>query len=266
MESGSGGAERGDAGRAYFVTTPSKVTERGTIKPTVSAVISTSLPAAPHLDPESGDAAAPGELGGQRLPKRRRLDRSHSPEPVDRALGHLEPVSHRRLISRGGECRRHSQRGGVESLGAAREGKEQHEASPMPDRGGSQSRNPEGVVRTEAEHAGVAAIDEHPVVSGVHPEPVEQVQLQPTAQRRSCSPYRTAHRRTPCTMSTRGAIHGLIASDRIGNREGEADAYRETELVHLFVGQKSAIGLGVPDSSLQRDRERNRVGRRTPCS
>ena len=37
------GEQRGDAGPAYFVTTPSNVTERGTIRPAVSAVISTSL-------------------------------------------------------------------------------------------------------------------------------------------------------------------------------------------------------------------------------
>ena len=36
-------AERGDAGRAYFVTTPSKVTVRGTIRPPVSAVMRMSV-------------------------------------------------------------------------------------------------------------------------------------------------------------------------------------------------------------------------------
>ena len=101
---GGGGVRSGrraaigrDAGRAYFVTTPSKVTERGTMRPRVSTGDEHVDEPAPGVDLHVGDALAAAELRGQRLPQRRLLDPEHAPEAVDGVAGDGEALALRGL-------------------------------------------------------------------------------------------------------------------------------------------------------------------------
>ena len=58
-------------------------------------------------------------------------------------------------------------------------------------------------------------------------------------------------------MSTRGAIHGLMASAGLGIVSAKPIPTGKSVPVTSAAGKQPGIGLGVADATLQRDRERH---------